>query len=89
MTFALSYSTSGICDNIDKTMLGHYGMNAANGIYTMAYRAIDVATMPLYAVQGAAIPRFFRNGAAGPQEGAASLCRAHREKDLGPCYCCW
>ena len=44
---ALSYSTACISDNIDKAMLGHYGMNAANGIYSMAYRAIDMATVPL------------------------------------------
>ena len=75
LAFALSYSTSGICDNIDKTMLGHYGMNAANGIYSMAYRAIDAATIPLSAVQGAAIPRFFRKGSEGAQSTAAYALR--------------
>ena len=38
--FALSGSTTSSYNNIDKAMLGHYGMNAANGIYTMAYRVI-------------------------------------------------
>jgi O-antigen/teichoic acid export membrane protein len=66
--FALTYSTNAIYNEIDKTMLGHYGMNAANGIYAMAYRVIDVATMPLNAVQGAAFPRFFRKGALGPRD---------------------
>ena len=32
--FALSSSASAIYNNFDKAMLGHYGMNAANGIYS-------------------------------------------------------
>ena len=63
--FALSYSTTGVCSDIDKAMLGHYGMNAANGIYTMAYRVIDVCTMPILSIQGAAFPRLFRKGVDG------------------------
>lgn len=63
--FALSYSTTGIYNDIDKAMLGHYGMNAANGIYTMAYRAVDVCATPITAIQGAAFPRFFRKGVDG------------------------
>jgi O-antigen/teichoic acid export membrane protein len=65
--FALSYSTTGVYNDIDKAMLGHYGMNAANGIYTMAYRAIDVACMPFTSIQAAAFPRFFRKGVNGVQ----------------------
>jgi O-antigen/teichoic acid export membrane protein len=63
--FAASYSTSGVYNNIDKAMLGHYGMNAANGVYTMAYRLIDMCTMPTISIQGAAFPRFFRKGVDG------------------------
>jgi O-antigen/teichoic acid export membrane protein len=63
--FALSYSTGFIYNDIDKAMLGHYGMNAANGIYAMAYRVIDVACMPISSVQAAAFPRFFQKGAMG------------------------
>jgi len=63
--FALSYSTTGVYNDIDKAMLGHYGMNVANGIYTMAYRVIDMFTMPITSVQVAAIPRFFRKGVHG------------------------
>jgi O-antigen/teichoic acid export membrane protein len=64
LVFALCYSTSGFYNDLDKAMLGHYGMNVANGIYTMAYRAVDVCTMPLYAIQAAAFPRFFKKGEA-------------------------
>ncbi len=63
--FAASYSTTGVYNNVDKAMLGHYGMNTANGIYTVAYRLIDVCTMPIIAIQGAAFPRFFQKGIEG------------------------
>jgi len=69
--FALSYSTDGIYNNIDKAMLGHYGMNAANGIYTMAYRVIDVATTPITSIHSAAFPTFFRKGLDGIRSTAA------------------
>jgi len=63
--FALSYSTSSIYNDIDKAMLGHYGMNAANGVYTMAYRVTDVCTAPISSVHAAAFPRFFVKGVEG------------------------
>jgi O-antigen/teichoic acid export membrane protein len=63
--FAFATSTSSAYNDIDKTMLSHYGMNAANGIYTMAYRIIDVATIPVVAIREAAMPRFFRSGVKG------------------------
>ncbi|MGA8939803.1 MAG: flippase [Acidobacteriaceae bacterium] len=63
--FALSSSTSNIYDNVDKAMLGHYGMNMADGIYTMAYRVVDVGMICILAINSAAYPRFFRKGAEG------------------------
>ena len=63
--FALSSSTAVIYNNIDKAMLGHYGMNAANGIYFMAYRAVDISTIPIASIHMAAFPRFFRKGVDG------------------------
>ena len=61
--YALAASTSSAYNDLDKTMLSHYGMSAANGIYTMAYRAIDFATMPVLSIQLAAEPRLFQLGA--------------------------
>jgi O-antigen/teichoic acid export membrane protein len=61
--FAVSGCTTSIYNDFDKAMLAHFGMNAANGIYTMAYRVIDVSAMPIRSVHGAAFPRFFRHGA--------------------------
>jgi O-antigen/teichoic acid export membrane protein len=65
IVFALSSSTMSVYNNIDKAMLGHYGMNIANGIYSMAYRVIDVATMPIGSIHAAAFPRFFQKGIGG------------------------
>jgi O-antigen/teichoic acid export membrane protein len=69
--FALSNSTANAYNDIDKAMLGHYGMDAANGIYTMAYRVIDVCTAPISSIHAAAFPRFFRKGVDGVRSTAA------------------
>jgi len=42
-------------------------MNVANGIYTMAYRIVDVSTVPVNALDAAALPRFFRQSHEGVQ----------------------
>jgi O-antigen/teichoic acid export membrane protein len=82
--FAFATSTSTAYNDIDKTMLSHYGMNAANGIYTMAYRIIDVAGIPGLAIREAAMPRFFRRGLTGIREsGALSVRLLKRAVPLG------
>jgi O-antigen/teichoic acid export membrane protein len=63
--FALSGSTTTVYNDIDKVMLGHYGMNVANGIYSMAYRVVNIGAMPIVSIFAAAFPRFFREGAKG------------------------
>ena len=63
--FAISSSTTAAYNDFDKVMLGHYGMTVANGIYSMAYRIINIATMPIQSIEAAAFPRFFREGAKG------------------------
>ena len=47
--FAAS-TTINVYDDLDKAMLSHYGMNAANGIYAMAYRVIEMAASPIASV---------------------------------------
>jgi O-antigen/teichoic acid export membrane protein len=69
--FSFATSTSTAYNDLDKTLLSHYGMNAANGIYTMAYRIIDVAAIPVLSIREAALPRFFRSGATGVRGSAA------------------
>ena len=63
--FAMSGSTTSAYNDLDKAMLAHYGMNAANGIYAMAYRIVDVCTMPIRSIHFAAFPQFFRYGTQG------------------------
>lgn len=63
--FAISGTTTSAYNDLDKAMLGHYGMNAANGIYTMAYRVVDISFMPMRSIYNAAFPRFFQLGAEG------------------------
>lgn len=63
--FAVSSSTTSIYNDLDKIMMGHQGMNFANGVYTLAYRAINLAVVPVYAIHAAAFPRFFQQGHQG------------------------
>jgi O-antigen/teichoic acid export membrane protein len=63
--FAVSGSTTSAYNDLDKAMLGHYGMSSANGIYTMAYRVVDIVYIPIRSIHAAAFPRFFRYGAEG------------------------
>lgn len=71
VVFALCYSTTGLYNDFDKVMLGHFGMNAANGIYAMAYRIVDVCTMPIYSVQVASFPQFFKKGSVAGVSGTS------------------
>jgi O-antigen/teichoic acid export membrane protein len=69
LNFSLAGSTQSAYDDIDKAMLSHYGMNVANGIYTLAYRIVNLATIPITALDAAALPRYFRRS----QEGVAAV----------------
>lgn len=71
LEYAFANSTANAYDDIDKTMLSHYGMNAANGIYGMAYRIVDMATVPIDSIQLAAEPRLYRLSSAGLKNTAA------------------
>ena len=63
--FAISGSTTAVYNDIDKVVLSHYGMDRANGIYSMAYRVVNIGTMPIMSVVAAAFPSFFRAGVNG------------------------
>ena len=66
--FSIAASTTSVYNDIDKAMLSRYGMFAANGIYSMAYRVIDMSCTPIRSLQSAAFPRLCqtgRNGVAG------------------------
>src|SRR6202012_2106469 len=63
--FAISGSTTVVYNDVDKVVLSHYGMDRANGIYSMAYRVVNIGAMPIQSIVGAALPRFFREGVKG------------------------
>lgn len=63
--FAISGSTTAIYNDVDKVVLAHDGMMRANGLYSMAYRIVNIGTMPIMSIVSAAFPRFFREGAQG------------------------
>lgn len=64
-SFSLSISSISVYNDIDKTFLASYGMIYAAGIYTAAYRVIDVVSAPIYSIYAAATPRMFREGMHG------------------------
>ncbi len=66
--YAFGASTASAYNDLDKTMLSHYGMSAANGIYGMAYRIIEMGTAPLTSIQLAAQPRLFQLAESGPDQ---------------------
>lgn len=59
LLYSMSGSTASAYNDLDKTLLSHYRMNVANGLYTIAYRIIDVAAIPVSALESASLPRFF------------------------------
>lgn len=69
--FSFAGSTSSVYNDLDKAMLSHYGMNAANGTYSVAYRVVNIAATPVLAIYSAAYPSFFRKGVEGLRSTAA------------------
>lgn len=63
--FAVSGSTTAVYNDIDKVVLSRFGMDQANGIYSMAYRVVNIGAMPMLSIVAAAFPRFFREGVKG------------------------
>lgn len=66
--FSFSSSTTSVYNDLDKTMLSHFGMNEANGVYSMAYRLIDISCAPVRSIHAAAFPKFCQKGAHGVLE---------------------
>jgi O-antigen/teichoic acid export membrane protein len=69
-SFSLSNSSISVYNDIDKTFLVSMGQLKAAGIYSAAYRIVDVATTPIYSIYVAAFPRFFQEGAKGVRNAA-------------------
>jgi O-antigen/teichoic acid export membrane protein len=65
MYFATSLSAQNIYNDIDKSMLARLSTLEATGIYSAAYRLIDVSFVPVRSLLAAAYPRFFQQGVRG------------------------
>jgi O-antigen/teichoic acid export membrane protein len=63
--YSFAQSTTSLYNDVDKTMLSSYGLNFATGIYTVAYRLIDIATIPITSLHDAALPKMFQLGREG------------------------
>lgn len=64
-SFCLSNSSISVYNDLDKTFLVSMGQIYAAGIYSAAYRVIDMVSTPIYSVYAAATPRIFRDGLQG------------------------
>jgi O-antigen/teichoic acid export membrane protein len=88
--FSLAGSTESVYNDFDKVMLGHFGMNEAAGIYTMAYRVVDFSTTPLAALVSATMPRLFvrsKQGFSAVAKVCGKLTRAAFA--IGVCSACF
>lgn len=59
LTFAVSTSSQNFYNDADKLILGRLDGGAAAGIYTAAYRVVDMAFTPLRSILAVALPKFF------------------------------
>ncbi len=58
--FSFAGTTQAVYNDIDKTMLSHYGFNTQNGFYTLGYRIVDFASAPMIALDAAMLPGYFQ-----------------------------
>lgn len=69
--FATGISAQNIYNDIDKVMLGRLVPDlSATGIYSAAYRVIDVLLVPIRSIGQAAYPKFFKHGVRGVRSSA-------------------
>ena len=79
---AIAGSTCSFYNDLDKTMLSHYDMNHDNGIYTVAYRVIDIASLPIFSIRDAAMPRLFERGRTAGVTASAELAGRLRKRTV-------
>ena len=74
LMFAVADASTSAYRDLDKTMLPRFAAYEAAGIYTVAYRFIDVAYLPMNAFMSALYPRFF-DASGAPARDAFRLAR--------------
>ncbi len=63
--FAVGLSAQTVYNDIDKTMLARMATLEATGLYTAAYRLLDMAFVPLRSILTASYAKFFQSGKSG------------------------
>lgn len=63
--FSIALSSQNIYNDIDKTFLTRLATLEAAGIYSAAYRLVDVSFIPIRSLLYASYARFFQNGKTG------------------------
>jgi O-antigen/teichoic acid export membrane protein len=84
--FSIGMSSTTIYNDIDKALLGRLSTLEATGIYSAAYRIIDMSYAPIRAMLGAAYPAMWRAGATGSVAAVARVARS-RLLRLASAYC--
>lgn len=65
LQYAMGLSSQSIHNDIDKTMLARMVSTSSAGVYSAAYRLVDMAYAPIRAVAAASFPHLNREGAGG------------------------
>jgi O-antigen/teichoic acid export membrane protein len=60
--FSIGLSSQNIYNDVDKTIIGKLGTFEFAGLYTMAYKIIELTFFPAKAVLGTTYPKFFKLG---------------------------
>lgn len=63
--YSTALASQNIYNDIDKAMLGRIVSATSAGVYSAAYRIIDMAYAPIRSVSAAAYPLYFREGQGG------------------------
>lgn len=84
MLFSVGLASQTIYNDVDKAMLGRLSTASSVGIYTAAYRIVDVSFAPMRSILGAAFPRMFEEGRGGI---VATLRLARKLAVPGVSYC--
>ena len=75
MPFAIGGSALRLYSDIDKTMLSRIVSLDITGVYSAAYRIMDMAVLPVSALNSTILPQLFKVGATGPVAGLHYLWR--------------
>lgn len=65
LLYSFALSSQNVYNDIDKTMLARLESVGSAGVYSAAFRIIDMAYAPIRSISAAAFPLFFREGEAG------------------------